>query len=83
VAATAFAHLVLDGFAAMLASGVVSFKAVITHVGGLVKPSQTVTSMVVMVDVNNNNLLFLWIKRREGDGFISTAGIDTDQTILW
>lgn len=62
----------------MLTSDVVTFETVRTYVGGLVKPGQTITSMVVMVDVNQDDLFLL----RVVVGFVSSAGVDTNQLVL-
>lgn len=66
----------------MLTSDVVTFETVRTYVGGLVKPGQTITSMVVMVDVNQDDLFLLRVVGRKGNGFVSSAGVDTNQLVL-
>lgn len=62
---------------------VVAFQAVRAVVTGLVIPVESITAMIMVIVMNDDNVLLLFIVRGEGHSFRVSSDVHANDAILW
>ena len=67
----------------MLSFVVVPLETIVADMIGLSITFETATRMVMVIHVDDDNRFLVFVVGGEGDGFVSSSCVNTNQAVLW
>jgi len=73
---------VFGGGATMLSLIVITLEAIVADIGVLTIAFQTTTGVIMIVYMHDHDLLLVFVVGAESDGFMTSASVNTDESVL-